>query len=181
MTKATYRIKNWSSYNKSLIERGSINLWIDDKIQENWFYSNNRFRCHKVGSPTTYSDFAIELCLIVRATYKLPLRMTYGFLKSIFIKTDLALNCPYYSTISRRGKKLNLKLKRYQNLRSVNDIVVDSTGIKVFGEGEWKVRQHGIGKRRTWRKFHIAADPLSHEVLAQELTSNKVTDDKLGS
>lgn len=74
MTKAKYKIKNWSLYNKSLIARGSINLWIDDKIKESWFYCSNGVV--SVGSPSIYSDSAIELCLTVRAIYQ-GLRITH--------------------------------------------------------------------------------------------------------
>ena len=187
MTKAKYRIKNWSSYNKSLVHRGSINLWISEEVCRDWFYCSKAYRNNKKankkankkeGHPFTYSNVAIELCLTVRSIYKMPLRMTEGFLQSILGRFDKDIECPDYSTISRRGKRLKIKLKRYQNLGNITDIAVDSTGLKVYGEGEWKVRQHKASFRRTWKKLHIAMDPLSHEVLATDLTSSKATDDK---
>lgn len=177
MTKAKYKIKNWSTYSKFLVDRGSINLWINDEVFKDWFYN---VQSNKRGHLLTYSDVAIELCITIRSIYKMPLRMTEGFLRSIFIKMNIKdLKCPNYSTISRRGKKLKVLLKRYQNLGNVTDIVIDSTGLKVYGEGEWKVRNYKASVRRRWSKLHIAADPLSHEVLATQLTSSKEIDHEL--
>ena len=97
MTKAKYRIKNWSSYNKSLVHRGSINLWISEEVCRDWFYCSkadrnnkkaNKKANKKEGHPFTYSNVAIELCLTVRSIYKMPLRMTEGFLQSIFGRFD---------------------------------------------------------------------------------------------
>jgi hypothetical protein len=86
MTKAKYKIKNWSTYSKSLVERGSINLWINEEVAKNWFY--NKSEGKKKGHLLTYSDIAIELCITLRSIYKMPLRMTQGFLQSFFIKTN---------------------------------------------------------------------------------------------
>lgn len=182
MTKAKYRIRNWSEYNKSLINRGSINLWIDEYLEQWWFFkeSNNLNKNKKRGRFFVYSDKAIELCVIIRSIFKLNLRMTQGFLNSLFPRFNLGeITCPNYSTISRRGRKLKLRLKRYQNKGFITDIAIDSTGIKVYGEGEWKTRQHGVSKRRKWRKFHIGIDPISHEVIAQEMTDSNVVDEKV--
>ena len=182
MTKAKYRLRNWAEYNKSLINRGSVNLWIDEDLEKDWFYKkpSKRDKNKKLGRSFTYSNKAIELCLIIRNIFKLNLRMTQGFLTSLFPKFNLGeITCPNYSTISRRGRTLKLKLKRYQNQGFITDIAIDSTGIKVYGEGEWKTRQHGIGKRRKWRKFHIGIDPISNEVIAQETTDNNIVDEKV--
>ncbi len=182
MTKAKYRLRNWSEYNKSLINRGSINLWIDEDLEKDWFYKkpNKKGENKKLGRSFIYSCKAIELCLIIRSIFRLNLRMTQGFLNSLFPRFNLGeVICPNYSTISRRGRKLELKLKRYQNKGFITDIAIDSTGIKVYGEGEWKTRQHGVGKRRKWRKLHIGIDPISHEVIAQETTDNNIVDEKV--
>lgn len=183
MTKAKYKLRNWSKYNKSLINRGSINLWISDDIDKSWFYKKpNDSAVKKPGRVFVYSDSAIELCLNMRSVFKLTLRMTQGFLSSFFPKIGYGsdeVRCPNYTTISRRAGKLKTKLKRFENKGFATDIAIDSTGIKVYGEGEWKTRQHGVGKRRKWRKFHIGIDPISHEVLAQELTDSNVVDEKI--
>ena len=91
MTKAKYRLKNWAEYNKSLINRGSINLWIDEDLEKDWFYKkpSKRDKNKKLGRSFTYSNKAIELCLIIRNIFKLNLRMTQGFLTSLFPKFNL--------------------------------------------------------------------------------------------
>lgn len=89
ITKAKYRIKNWSLYNKSLINKGSINLWIDEKISNDWFYFSRTGKDNKKeGRSFIYSNITIELCLTARAIYKMPLRMTEGFLQSLFSKIN---------------------------------------------------------------------------------------------
>jgi Transposase DDE domain len=85
------------------------------------------------------------------------------------------LSVPSYTQICRRAKLLGQKLERLSK-KSITDVVIDSTGLKVYGEGEWKVRQHGVGKRRTWRKLHLAVCPDSHEIILEVLTENKVAD-----
>jgi hypothetical protein len=94
--------------------------------------------------------------LIFKSLYGLPLRMVEGYVKSLFQLTNLDLEVPDYTTISRRAQKLNLSLKKTNKLTT--DIILDSTGCKLYGEGEWKVRQHGWNYRRTWKKLNIAID-----------------------
>src|ERR1700743_45704 len=137
-------IRNWPEYNKALIERGSINIWIEEKTVKNWFSSHHT--C-KAGRPATYSDEAILMMLMVREVYKCTLRALQGFVQSIFSKMGLNLPVPSYSQISRRAKSLHKKICRLTEGREVHDIVFDSTGLKVYGEGEWKVRKYGKSKR----------------------------------
>lgn len=122
-----------------------------------------------------YSDVAIQCGLTVRELFQLPLRATEGLLKSLAKLLGVVLQVPDYSTLCRRQQTLavTLPLSVAQKLRH---LVVDSTGLKVYGEWEWKVRQHGIGKRRTWRKLHIAVDGQAQAVMAVELTANFVGD-----
>ena len=89
------------------------------------------------------------------------------------------MTSPCYSQMNRRSGKLAVKLKRTSTDKGSLDIVVDSTGLKIYGEGEWKVRQHGVSKRRTWRKLHLAVDPLDHEIVARRLTANDKSDDQV--
>lgn len=163
-----YRIKNWSQYNKSLIQRGSINLWISDDVISKW--KSDKHTCKK-GRPEVYSDEAILCALIVRTVYHLPLRALQGFLFSMIVLLLPDLPIPSYSQICRRAKNLGRDIEKLSQKRP-KDIVFDSTGLKVYGEGEWKVRQHGVSKRRTWRKLHIGLDPQSNEIILGELTSN---------
>lgn len=123
----------------------------------------------------TYSDAAIQCVLMLREVFKLPLRATQGFLLSLVQLLGLPIQVPHYSTLSRRQQTLEVRLARSSHSMP-RHLVIDSTGLKVYGEGEWKVRQHGISKRRTWRKLHVTVDTQTQEVVAVELTANFVGD-----
>jgi hypothetical protein len=170
-TKTKYRIRNWPEYNKALIQRGSITLWFSEESIKKWHESSKEKG--KKGRPRIYSDEAILCALLVRAVYHLPLRTLQGFLFSLIFSLGLKLLVPSYSQISRRAKDLHKELQKLSS-RHPCDIVFDSTGLKVYGEGEWKVRQHGVSKRRTWKKLHIGLDPKSSEIFIAELTDNGV-------
>ena len=169
-----YCITNWSQYNTALIQRGNINLWFSQDALKKWLHKGKRVN----GRPRRYSDDAILMALMVREVMHLPLRTLQGFLKSMMAKVGLNLPVPSYTQICRRAKALKKVLHRLCKMsrRLPHDIVFDSTGLKVYGEGEWKVRQHGISKRRTWRKFHIGIDPRSQEIVTMELTDNGKAD-----
>ncbi len=169
-TTTRYNIRNWAEYNKALIQRGSITLWFSDEAISKW-HSNSR--TEQKGRPQVYSDEAILCTLLIRTVYHLPLRALQGFLLSMVVLLGLGVLVPSYSQICRRAKALKKALQKLSNKRP-HDIVFDSTGLKVYGEGEWKVRQHGVSKRRTWRKLHIGMDPKSEEIIVAELTSNGV-------
>lgn len=170
--KAKYRPRNWRQYNKSLVLRGSLTLWVDDKVINQWYeISKNK----KPGCARLYSDLAIQCAAQIRALYRLPLRSVQGFLESLFDMLELRLDVPHYSTISRRMKKLRIKLK-YTKQNNYNHIVLDSSGLKIYGEGEWKVKQHGWSKRRTWKKMHIGIDTDTQEIVCCSLTNSKIQD-----
>ena len=170
--KIKYRVKNWSEYNKSLINRGSITFWFSEDTIKKWVSCK---QTGEKGRPEVYSDEAILCALMIREVYKLPLRMLQGFLKSLFFILGLQLPVPSYSQISRRSARLNKKLKSLFK-KEAKDIVFDSSGLKVYGEGEWKVKVHGQSKRRTWRKIHIGLDPTTQEIVLCDLTKNSVSD-----
>lgn len=165
-----YRIKNWPEYNKSLIQRGSINFWFSEDSIRKWKNTNHT---GEKGRPAEYSDDAILCVLLIRIVYHLPLRATEGLLLSLVELLNLPLKIPSYTQICRRAKILGKTLKKLSSRRP-HDIVFDSTGLKVYGEGEWKVKQHGASKRRTWRKLHLGVDPDSKEIIVAEVTSNGV-------
>lgn len=166
--KPNYRIRNWSQYNKSLVQRGSITLWFSEDAIQKW---TDVPKGKSKGRPFRYSSDAILCALLLRTVYHLPLRATQGFLQSLMHKLNLFLPVPCYTQISRRAKNLGKSLLGLSR-KLPKDIVFDSTGLKVYGEGEWKVRKHGVSQRRTWRKFHIGADPKSNEIIIAELTGN---------
>jgi Transposase DDE domain len=170
LSKDKHKVTNWSSYNESLKQRGSLTLWVENDIATQWQqpFENKR------GGQKIYSALAIETCLVLRKVYHLALRQTEGFISSLFKQMGVGLPVPDYTTLCRRSN--NLRVNVHVTKGNVTDIVVDSTGLKVYGEGEWKVRKHGAGKRRTWMKMHIAVDTTTQQVEAISLTSNAVDD-----
>ena len=173
-TDTKYRIHNWKDYNRSLVKRGSITVWFSEDAISKWRPAPTG----KQGRPSTYSDDAILTALMIRFVFHLPLRALEGFLASLVSVMGLSLCTPSYTQVCRRAKALGKNLKRLTK-RPITDLVIDSTGLKVFGEGEWKVRQHGYSKRRTWRKLHLAICPDSNEILFVKLTDNKTPDHKV--
>ena len=170
--KTLYRVKNWSEYEKALVQRGSITFWMSDDFEKTWMYFGKKQR----GSQFDYSDQAILVMLTVKEVFHLTNRGVEGFVRSIFQMMKMDLPVPDYSTLSKRGKELKVKKLPKKASQSLN-IVMDSTGLKIYGEGEWKVRMHGVSKRRTWRKLHVGANPEDGEIQAVLLTENNVSDD----
>jgi hypothetical protein len=170
--KATYRIRNWSEYNRALKQRGSLTVRISSEAIDNW---TTKELTGEPGATPTYTDLAIETTATVQALYRLAGRQTQGFLQSIFELMNLDLTAPGHSTLSRRRRQLTVTLP-VKDLARSRHLVVDSTGVKVYGEGEWKVRQHGVGKRRTWRKLHFCSDEATLEIISAVTTTNDVSD-----
>ena len=170
--KGTYKITNWSKYNESLVQRGSITFWFSEDVIDQWHHANDR---PKVGHPFVYSDTAVECLLVLRELFQLPYRQTEGLGKSLTQLMQIALDIPDYTSLAKRAAKLGVVLDVRKHNGPI-DVVVDSTGLKVFGEGEWKMRKHGKSKRRTWRKLHLAVNPDTHEIEAETLTENSCDD-----
>jgi hypothetical protein len=171
-----YRIHNWPEYNRALIKRGRITLWVEDESIKNWLSCAHS--CTS-GRPRVYSDEAILLLLILREVYSLPLRALQGFVESLFQQMGVVLPVPSYTQISRRAKALHKRIPLLLK-KGVRNIIFDSTGLKVYGEGEWKVKIHGKGKRRTWRKFHIGIDATTQDIVVCEMTKNNEGDGAVG-
>lgn len=171
--KSLYRVKNWSAYDQALVQRGSITFWLSDDFEQSWCYVGEKQR----GSQFDYSEQAILIMQTVKNVFHLPHRATEGFMRSVFAMLEISLAVPDHTTLSRRGKDLKVDLPK--KARGPLDIVMDSSGLKIYGEGEWKVRTHGKSKRRTWRKLHVGVDPHSGEIQAAALTTNSVSDDQM--
>jgi IS5 family transposase len=167
-----YRVRNWRAYNQALIQRGSLTLWVDAQTIAAWL-GNERTGC--VGAPTTYADTAIRCLLMLKAVFRLPLRQTQGFTASIFGLLGVTLPVPTYSTLSRRAATLILPRLRTTKSAQLH-LVIDASGLKIYGEGEWQVRQHGWTKHRTWRKLHLGVDERTGEIVAQVLTPRAVAE-----
>lgn len=170
-----YRIRNWKAYNQGLVQRGSLTIWFDAAAIQSW---RRNERAGLVGAPTTYADSAIVCALTLKAVYHLKLRQTEGFVGSLIELMGLELPVPDYSTLSRRATDLSVALPRQARDEPLH-VVVDASGVKVFGEGEWKVRQHGWTKRRTWRKMHLGVDEATGEIVAQVMTSSSTSDKEM--
>jgi hypothetical protein len=169
--KPLYRVKNWSAYEKALVQRSSITFWLSDDFEEVWLYAGEKQR----GSQFDYSEKAIEMMLTIKEVFHLTNRGVEGFVRSLFEMLNIHLRVPDHSTLSKRGKTLSVRLPKKTN-KSLN-LVLDSTGLKIYGEGEWKVRKHGYSKHRTWRKLHVGANPDNSEIQVVVLTENSISDD----
>lgn len=173
--KQRYRIRNWHDYNKALVRRGSLTLWIDHHALAAWI---NADPPHGRGRPCTYSDLAITCMLMLRAVYHLPLRATQGLAASVIQLLQLTVKVPHYSTLSRRAAHLKVPLPSSKPGAGLH-LVVDATGMKIYGEGEWRVRQHGWSKRRAWKKLHLGVDEQSGIVMACEMSLRRKTDGRV--
>lgn len=176
--KQQYRIRNWSEYNKALCYRGSITFWFDEDAIQSWL---NHKKTGKRGKPRTYGSACIQSMLVLKAVYHLPQRATYGLVCSLLELMDLDLPVAHPTILSRRAANLCVALPRHNNSEPYNNseplhLLVDATGLKLYGEGEWKVGTHGVGKRRTWRKLHLAMEAETGQILASVATSSKVSD-----
>jgi hypothetical protein len=166
-----YRVRNWSEYEKALVQRGSISFWLSDDFETVWRYSGEKQR----GSQYEYSDKAIEIMLMLKEVFHLSNRGVEGFVRSVFVILNIHLPVPDHTTLSKRAKRMKVKLSA-KSSGSLN-LVLDSTGLKIYGEGEWKVRKHGYSKHRTWRKLHVGANPDNGEIQVAVLTENSISDD----
>lgn len=165
MGKSKHKIHNWKQYNQALVQRGSLTIWMDEQAIKLWHCQSHHGRR---GRGFHYSDSAIETALMLKGLFKLSLRALEGFINSLFQLMAVPLQSPDYSSISKRAKTIDIKY-RLPGQGPVT-LVIDATGLKVYGEGEWKIRKHGKEKRREWRKLHLAVDAETHAVVAAEVS-----------
>ena len=169
--KTQYRVRNWAAYNAALVNRGNLTVWVDEEAWQAWQDTGPRQR----GAQDVYAAAAIQCVLTRRAVYHLALRAAQGLAESVFTLLQVSLPVPTYSTLSRRGARSEIELSRVSLSEPVH-LVIDSSGFKVYGEGEWKVWQHGWSKRRTWRKWHLAEDEATGEIVAAVASEAGVSD-----
>ncbi|GEA52362.1 IS5 family transposase [Vibrio inusitatus NBRC 102082] len=175
MGKSKHKIINWSEYNKALVNRGSITFWVDDSAKDTWYSTEHH---GGRGRSNQFSDVSIETALMLKGVFNLSLRSLEGFVNSVFELMGAPLRSPTYSCISKRAKTVEVNYRK-QSRGSIAHIAIDSTGLKVFGEGEWKARKHGVAKRRTWRKLHLAVDTDTHEVIRAVVSTVSVGDNEV--
>ena len=168
-TPPTYKIKNWRAYNEALKRRGSLTIWFDPEMTWEARPTGKR------GRQPTYSDAAIQTCLTMKVLFGMALRQTTGFVESLLQLSGLDWSVPDFSTLSRRQKTLAVNIP-YRGSEGPLHLLIDSTGIKVEGEGEWNARKHGGAKRRIWRKVHLGIDEKTLEIRAVEFTSSDIGD-----
>src|SRR3954451_5600350 len=164
--KARYKIENWAEYDAALRRRGSLTVWVTPEAIAAWAPAVTGRR----GRPRDYSDVAIETGLMLRLAFGRPWRQTEGMLGSIIDLLGLELAVPDHTTFSHRNANLGVATALRKADGPVH-VVIDSTGLKVFGAADWLHEKHGGKPRRTWRKLHLAVDPDSSEILASELTT----------
>ena len=173
--KAKYKITNWPEYNNALKQRGNINIWFQPNVKEQWYYKKPKNANR--GRQKTYSDFAIFTMRTLGSIYKQRLRQTEGFVKSIIKLMDIDLNIPDYTTLSRRTEDLEVSnLSNMLDSSEVVNVIIDATGLKIFGIGEWQECKYNLNKRKGWRKLNIAIDRKSQKILSSELTTNNDAD-----
>ncbi|MCC2651299.1 MAG: Transposase of ISAli17, family, subgroup [Microvirga sp.] len=166
--RARYRVKNWRDYDAALRRRGDLTVWVTAEAIEAWTPANTGRR----GRPQRYSEMVVETGLMLRLAFARPWRQTEGMLASIMQLLGLELPVPDHTTFSRRSVNLTVA-KAVRTATGPVNVVIDSTGLKVFGAGEWQREKHGGKGRRTWRKLHLAVDPESGAILTSELTTTE--------
>jgi Transposase DDE domain len=169
--KARYRLTNWPKYDAAPVWRGSLTLWFTEEAVAAWRAPATGER----GGQRIYSATAIETGLALRVVFHQPLRQTEGLLRSIANILDLDIAIPDHTTLSRRGGSLTI-LPQTVGREEPLHLLIDSTGLKIYGEGEWLDQKRGIRSPRRWRKLHLGVDADTHEIVAVELTPDDVGD-----
>jgi transposase len=165
------RVTNWSEYNEALRQRGSLTVWFTDEALAAWKAAP---RTTPGGQPH-YSDLAITTALTLRAVFHLALRQTEGLIGSVLQLLGLDLPVPDFSTLSRRAQSLELPAQPRATGGAIH-LLVDSSGLKLSGPGEWLIEKHGTSRRRSWRKLHIGFDAVTGRIIAAILTDRDVDD-----
>ncbi len=169
--KQRHRVMNWAEYDAALRQRGSLTVWFSDEAIAAWRAEPRTTR----GGQPRYSALAITTALTLRAVFRLALRQTEGLIGSILQLLGLDLAVPDHSTLSRRAETLEVPRPSSSSGGPVH-LLVDSTGLRLCGPGEWLIEKHGTRRRRSWRKLHIGVDAATGQILASELSSCDVDD-----
>ncbi len=166
--KMSFKVQNWPAYEAGLRRRGSLTLWIEDGALDHWQSCGH-------GGQARYTDAAIQTSLMVRAAFKLALRQTEGLMASVLTLMGLTISAPDHTTVSRRAVRLPV-IQPASVPHGALHVLIDSTGLQVYGAGQWLEAKHGAKSRRTWRKLHLAVDAASGAIVAQTLTHQDVDD-----
>lgn len=172
--KTKYRVGNWPAYERALVGRGDVTFWVTPEAMAAWTPKRSGAR----GRPRRYSDLAIDTVLTLRLVFHLPLRQGEGFVNSLFALMRLDLSAPDHTTLSRRGQRLRPRLRPAWTSSGTN-LVLDSSGLSIVGEGEWAATKHGERGRRGWKKLHLGVDQCG-EILVHALTEATADDATTG-
>jgi hypothetical protein len=164
----TFEVRNWPAYEAGLRRRGSLTLWIEDAALESW-------QTLGPSGQARYTDLAIQTSLMLRTAFKLALRQTEGLIMSVLTLMGVAISAPDHSTVSRRSVTLPV-IQRVSIPPGPLHVLIDSTGLQVYGAGQWLEAKHGAKSRRTWRKLHLAIDAANCMIVAQTLTDQDADD-----
>ena len=167
-----HRVINSAAYDAALRQRGSLTVWFTNEAIAAW---RAEPRVTPGGQPC-YSPLAILTALTLRAVFRLALRQTEGLIGSIIGLLGLELRVPDHSTLSRRTKTLEVPRPQPRRAGEPMHLLVDSTGLRLCGAGEWLLEKHGTRTRRSWRKLHIGLDSGSGQIVAASLTAKQVDD-----
>ena len=168
--KTRYRVSNWAEYDRALVQRGDITLWISENAIASWTPAPTGLR----GAQSKFSDPAIETALTLRLVFKLPLRQAEGFLRSVLALMGVDLEAPDHTTLSRRSQRLDVALHLTSTKKPIH-LIVDSTGLSIVGQGEWAAVKHGGRGKRAWKKLHLGVD-RSGSIVAEVLTDGNADD-----
>jgi DDE family transposase len=168
--KQRHRVTNWAEYDAALRQRGSLTVWFTDAAIAAW---RAEPRTTPGGQPW-YSPLAILTALTLRAVFRLALRQTEGLIGSILRLLGLDLAVPDHTTLSRRAG--TLEVPRARPTGEPVHLLVDSTGLRLTGPGEWLTEKHGTRARRSWRKLHLGVDAGTGRIEAVELTGHETDD-----
>jgi hypothetical protein len=166
--KMSFRVRNWPAYEAGLRRRGSLTLWIEDAALECWQTTGP-------SGQARYTGAAIQTSLMLRVAFKLPLRQIEGLMTSVLLLMGLTISAPDHTTVSRRAVTL-LVIQATSVPHGPLHVLIDSTGLQVYGAGQWLEAKHGAKSRRKWRKLHLAVDAASGMIVAQTLTDQDVDD-----
>ncbi len=172
--KTKYHVGNWPEYEQALVRRGDVTLWLSAEAMDAWRPAPSG----RPGGPRKFSDVSIMTALMLRLVFRLPLRQTEGFLRSVLALMRTDLEAPDHTTLSRRSQHLDLALDRIPAQRPVH-LIVDSTGLSIVGEGEWAAAKHGNRGKRGWKKLHFGVD-RSGVIVAQAVTEPTADDATIG-
>lgn len=169
------RERNWQQYNKDLVQRGSLTFLIDPKCFKKLKATK---KSTQPGRPEVFSDALIELLAYVKTHFKMTYRFLEGFAKSFLVRLISGLKWPTYSLICKRMAGVMSGLPPLAR-GSSSVVILDATGMKIIGEGEWKVKVHGRGRPRKWIKVHIGIDAMTQQIVAEITTESNVGDSKM--